>query len=184
MRKRSLLFFLFCALVAAPTVWGEVTDSAANGFTVTVTTEIPASPAEVYDKLVHHVGDWWSPVHTFSHDPHNLWIDEKPMGCFCEKLPDGGGVRHAEVINYVPGKTLVLSGVMGPFQKMGAAGALSFTITPAGNGSKLEATYAIGGYVAGGLDKWAPPVDKMLTDQMSRLKNYVETGKPTAAKSQ
>ncbi len=48
---------------------------------------IQASPDEVYSKLVHNVGSWWDPAHTISNDAANLSIEEKPMGCFCEKLP-------------------------------------------------------------------------------------------------
>jgi hypothetical protein len=55
---------------------------------------------------------------------------------------------------------------------------LSFAITPAGDGSKLEVTFAIGGYAPGGLNTWAAPVDSVLTAQVTRLKSYVETGSP------
>ncbi len=103
------------------------------------------------------------------------------MGCFCEKLANGGAVRHAEVIFYAPAKALVLSGVFGPLQKFGAAGTLSFTITPVADGSKLEVTFAIGGYAPGGLNTWAVSVDSVLTEQVTRLKSYIETGSPAFA---
>ena len=180
MRGKILITALLC-LLAPLAARADVADSAANGFTVKITTEIHAAPADVYNKLVHHIGDWWNSDHTFSGDAHNLSIDEKPMGCFCEKLPNGGGVRHAEVIMYVPGKTLVMSGVFGPLQRLGAAGALSFAISPAGDGSKLEVTFAVGGYLAAGLNTWAAPVDNVLTEQVGRLKSYAETGNAGAA---
>jgi hypothetical protein len=165
-------------VLASASSQADVADSAANGFTVKIVENIHAAPADVYNRLVHNVGDWWSSDHTFSGDAHNLSIDEKPMGCFCEKLANGGAVRHAEVIFYAPAKALVLSGVFGPLQKLGAAGTLSFAITPAGDGSKLEVTFAIGGYAPGGLNAWAAPVDSVLTAQVTRLKSYVETGSP------
>jgi hypothetical protein len=179
MRCKILVLLLLCALPAS--LPADVADSAANGFTVKIVENIHAAPADVYNRLVHNVGDWWNSDHTFSGDAHNLSIDEKPMGCFCEKLANGGAVRHAEVIFYAPAKALVLSGVFGPLQKFGAAGTLSFAITPAGDGSKLEVTYAIGGYVPGGLNTWAAPVDSVLTEQITRLKSYVETGTPGVA---
>jgi hypothetical protein len=55
-------------------------------------------------------------MHTFSGDAHNLSIDDKATGCFCEKLASGGGVRHMEVVCADPGKKLVLSGALGPLQ--------------------------------------------------------------------
>lgn len=156
----------------------EVADSGANGFTVKITTSIRATPADVYKKLVHNIGDWWNSQHTFSGDAHNLSIEEKAMGCFCEKIPNGGGVRHMEMIYFEPGKILRMSGALGPFQGMGAAGTLTFTFTAAPDGTKLEATYSLTGYLPQGTN-WAAATNGMLTDQITRLKNYVETGKPT-----
>ncbi len=178
MRCKILVLLLLCA--APVSLPADVADSAANGFTIKIVESIHASPADVYNRLVHNVGDWWDSDHTFSGDAHNLSIEEKPMGCFCEKLANGGGVRHAEVILYAPAKSLVLSGMFGPLQKFGAAGTLSFAITPAGDGSKLEVTYSAGGYLPGGLNTWAAPVDSVLTEQVTRLKSYVETGTAVA----
>jgi hypothetical protein len=178
MRCKILVLLLLCAAsVSSP---ADVADSAANGFTIKIVESIHASPADVYNRLVHNVGDWWNSDHTLSGDAHNLSIDEKPMGCFCEKLANGGAVRQAEVIFYAPTKSLVLSGMFGPLQKFGAAGTLSFAITPTSDGSKLELTYAVGGYLPGGLNTWAAPVDSVLTEQATRLKSYVETGTAVA----
>ena len=94
---------------------GAVADSGANGFTVKISVVIHAAPEEVYQKLVHNVGEWWSSDHTFSGDAHNLTIDDKPMGCWCEKLTTGGA-RHMEVVLAAKGKALVMSGGMGPLQ--------------------------------------------------------------------
>jgi len=80
-------------LAASPNlVSAEVIDSASSGFTVKTTLTIGASPDDVYRRLIRNVGDWWDPAHTYSGNSHNLSIEEKPMGCFCEKLPNQGGV--------------------------------------------------------------------------------------------
>lgn len=71
----------------------EVVDSAAAGFTVRDTLTVKTAPNVVYRNIVGHVGDWWDSKHTFSGDAGNLTIDEKPGGCFCEKLPDGDGAK-------------------------------------------------------------------------------------------
>ncbi len=177
MRTSGLLTIAIMAL--APT-WAaaEVVDSSSNGFTVKVAVTIQAPPAEVYQRLIHNVGDWWSPVHTFSGDAHNLSIEEKPMGCFCEKLPGGGSVRHMEVIYLAPGKALGLSGGLGPFETMAVTGSMRFQISPAEGGAKLELTYAVGGYLKAGLDTLAKLVDGVLLQQITRLKNYMEHGDP------
>jgi len=177
MRTSGLL--VIAAIALAPT-WlaAEVVDSSSTGFTVKLAVAIQAPPAGVYDALVRHVGDWWNPVHTYSGDAHNLSIEEKPMGCFCEKLPGGGSVRHMEVIYLAPAKRLGLSGALGPLQSLAAVGSLSFQISPAEGGSKLEVTYAVGGYLKAGLDTWAQPVEGVLSEQITRLKNFTERGDP------
>jgi hypothetical protein len=179
--RSTILVLLFFCMFAPAALQGDVADSAADGFTIKIATEIHAGPTEIYDRLVHHVGDWWSSDHTISQDAHNLSIDDKPMGCFCEKLPNNGGVRHAEVIMVMPNRMLVMSGALGPLQRFGTTGTLSFVLMPLRDGTRLEVMYSVGGYMSGGLNTWAAPVDKVLTEQVTRLKSYVETGSPVPA---
>lgn len=153
-----------------------VVDASASGFTVRTTLAIKAAPAEVYRRLVRNVGDWWDPSHTFSGNAHNLSIEEKVPGCFCEKLPDGGGVRHMEVVYFAPGKTLRLSGALGPMQALAAAGSMTIQLSAAESGTKLEVTYAAVGYLPAGMNTWAATVDGVIEGLFTRLKNYVETG--------
>jgi uncharacterized protein YndB with AHSA1/START domain len=173
-----LVFMCQLSFMAA----AAVVDSSSTGFTVQTTITIQASPDEVYRRLVHNIGDWWDPAHTFSGDSHNLSIDEKPMGCFCEKLPNQGGVRHMEVLSFAPGKSLVLSGGLGPLQRLAATGSMSFTLMSEGTTTKLEALYTVTGYLPAGMNTWAAPVDTVVSQQMARLKNYIEHGE-SAAKS-
>jgi uncharacterized protein YndB with AHSA1/START domain len=156
----------------------DVADSSANGFTVKISMNIQGTPDDVYRKFVRNVGDWWNPEHTFSGSSQNLSIEDKGLGCFCEKMPNGGGVRHLQVIYVAPGKGLVLSGGLGPLQALGVNGSMTITFSAAGGGTKLDVSYAVGGYVAAGLNTWAAPVNAMLTEQFTRLKNYTEHGDP------
>ncbi len=176
--------FPLCVLAVLLLVAGfartEVADSASSGFTVKTTVTINAAPDDVYRRLVHNVGDWWNPSHTYSHDAHNLSIEEKPMGCFCEKLPGGGSVRHMEVVFFAPSKALGLTGAMGPLQSIAASGNMRFELSPADGGTKLDLTYAVAGYFPAGMNTWAAPVDSVLKEQLTRLKNYVERGDPAA----
>ena len=174
MKSIVALAAVLCVLASAGR--GEVADSSANGFTVKITTSIHASPLDVYKKLIG-IGDWWSSRHTYSGDAHNLSIEERPGGCFCEKLPNGG-VRHMEVLFFLSGKTLRLSGGLGPLQAIGAGGALTFSLSPENDGTKLELTYVVNGYSPQGMNTWAAPVDNVLGEQITRLKNYIETGNP------
>jgi uncharacterized protein YndB with AHSA1/START domain len=179
------IFIAFCS----GSITAAVTDSAANGFVVKTSVTIQAAPDEVYRRIVNHVGDWWSSDHTFSGNSHNLSIEEKPMGCFCEKLPNGGGVRHMEVVNFVPGKSLVMSGALGPLQSMAASANMTVQLTSnagvAGGAiavlTRVDVTYAVTGYLAGGINALAAPVDGVIGQQFARLKNLIERGSPEKA---
>ncbi len=176
---KILAYGLALPLMLAPLAANaEVLDSAPGGFTVHTTLNIRAAPDDVYRRLVHNVGDWWDPVHTFSHDAHNLSIEERAAGCFCEKLQNGGGVSHMEVIFIVPGKSLVMHGVMGPLMSKAVTGGMEIQLSPAEEGTKLEVTFAATGYLPAGLTTWAPIFDRVVKQQFTRLKNYIEQGNP------
>ena len=158
----------------------EVVDSASNGFTVRTTLSIKAAPDAVYRQIIH-VGDWWDSAHTFSGDSHNLSIEEKPLGCWCEKLPKQGSVRHMEVVFLSPGEKIVMVGGLGPLQSMATTGTMTFQLSPEAGATKLTVTYTVGGYLPAGLNTLAGPVDSVLGQQFARLKNYIEKGSPAPA---
>lgn len=169
---------LLIALLATGALPAEVADSSANGFTVKVSVNVQSSAVNTYRKFVDNIGEWWSPDHTFSKDPHNLSIEEKPGGCFCEELADGGGVRHLELVNFMPGRYLILSGGLGPLQTLATAGTLSIQFAPVKDGTRVDVIYTVAGYLPTGMNTWAAPVDGMLTETLERFKNYVEHGDP------
>jgi uncharacterized protein YndB with AHSA1/START domain len=180
--KSNLLLAAIVLMFAPVYSSADVTDSSATGFTVKMTYTIQAPPADVYKRFVRNIGDWWDSQHTFSQDAHNLSIEEKPMGCFCEKLANQGGVRHMEVVYVAPGKGLVMIGALGPLQSQGMAGSMTLEFAPAEGGTKLSMSYSVGGYAAAGMNTWGAPVDSMLKAQFTRFKNYVEHGNPTQTK--
>ena len=168
-------------LTVAVFAWGaraEVADAGAGGFVIKTSVTIQVAPDDVYARILHHVGDWWDSAHTFSGDAHNLSIEAKAMGCFCEKLPNNGVVRHMEVVALMPGKTIILAGALGPLQSMAAAGNMKFQLAADGGATRLDFSYAVTGYMAGGMNALAAPVDGVLKEQLTRLKNYVEHGNP------
>ena len=173
---KTVLAAAICLL--APT-WmrAAVADSSGSGFTVKVTLNVQSAPENVYRKFVGNVGEWWDSTHTFSGNSRNLMIDDRPMGCFCEKLPNGA-VRHMEVVRLDSPKTIVMIGALGPLQSMALSGSLTVMFTPLNGGTKLEVTYAVGGYDPQGFKELAPAVDSVITGQFVRLKNYAEHGAP------
>jgi len=158
---------------------GEVIESTATGFAVRNAAAINASSANVYGALTSKVGNWWDPAHTFSNDARNLSIDAKPGGCFCERLPDGGGVQHMTVVYASPGKLLRLTGAIGPLQEAALTGTMTWSLSPAGGGTTVELIYTIGGFRAGGFRDMPTIVDGVLRGQLARLKAFVETGRPS-----
>ena len=166
--------------LAAGAARGEVVEAAPGGFQVKETAEIAAPAAKVWVALAQ-VGGWWNSEHTWSQDAKNLSLDLKPGGCWCETLPGGGGAHHMSVIFVSTGKSVILEGTLGPLMFSGASGHLVWSLAEKDGHTTLTQTYYVGGYFQGGLDKLAPDVDEVLTEQLGRLKAYVETGKPAQA---
>ncbi len=156
----------------------DVIDSGPGGFTVKIVSNVSAPATKVYSALVEHIGEWWDPAHTWSGKSANLSIDSLPGGCFCEKLPGGGGVRHLTVLYADPGKLLRLSGGLGPLQDMAVNGSMTWKFIEESGKTTIEFTYKVGGYQPGGLEAMAKPVDGVLAAQIYRLKRFVETGRP------
>jgi uncharacterized protein YndB with AHSA1/START domain len=150
-----------------------------NGFLVKLEVSVNSPAAKVYDAMIGQVGSWWNPEHTYSHDAKNLSIDARPDGCFCEKLPNGGGIEHLRVIYVAPPQVVRFSGALGPLQASGVSGSMTWKLTGGGESTRLELSYSVGGFIQGGFDKIAPAVEAMLSEQLDRLKLFVETGKPT-----
>lgn len=173
MRTRFTTLTL-AALLAGPAVaHSEVVDKSPNGFTVRTVVTIAAPPDRAFAALIR-VADWWDPAHTWSGESRNLRLEAAPGGCFCEALPNGGSVRHAEVVYVAPGTLLRLNGALGPLQSMGVSGSLTWQLEKSGEGTTATVTYVVGGYVPGGADALAGPVDGVIGTQLRRLKAAVE----------
>ena len=170
-------FLLLISLVASP-VQSEVLDSASNGFTVRHAVTIDADRQAVYQAMVSQISEWWSSDHTVSGDAANLFLTDSLSGCFCERLGEGAGLVHMSVSFVNPGVMLKLSGGLGPLGLMGAAGNMTWEFDDVEAGSTVTLQYAVGGYMPGGLDAVAEAVDGVLIEQLTRLKSFVETGKP------
>lgn len=165
----------------------EVVESSAAAMKVKEVVEIAAPVEKVYAAFVR-IGSWWDKEHTFSGDAANLSLDVRPGGCFCEKLPDGGGAMHLTVVFVAPNQRITLSGALGPLQTTGATGAMNFSFVPKPSGSEpgsqLTLVYSVGGYYPNGLQSVAAGVDEVLSQQMQRLKRLIESGSPVAAVSE
>jgi uncharacterized protein YndB with AHSA1/START domain len=155
----------------------SVVDAQPWGFKVEQKVEIAAPAAKVWAALENY-GGWWDSAHSWSQDARNFHLDLKPGGRLTETLPNGGGAQHLTVIFVEPQKTAILDGTLGPLMFSGATGHFVWTLEEKAGHTTLTWDYYVGGYFQGGLDKLAPAVDGVLTQQIGRLKSYVETGKP------
>ena len=166
---------VFAALVisAAHPASADVVDKSASGFTVKTTVNV-AAPADRLFRALVDVGSWWGKDHTYSGDSRNMSIAAQPGGCFCEKLPNGGGVEHGRVVNLVPGSLLRLDAALGPLQALAVTGSMTWQVAGSGESSTLTMTYVVGGYAPGGLDMLAPIVDQVLSQQVGFLRAYAE----------
>jgi uncharacterized protein YndB with AHSA1/START domain len=174
--RSTVLGTCFFAAGIATAARAAVTQSTPDGFLLTISAEIAAPPSAVYAAL-GQVGNWWSSAHTWSGDAKNLSLQLEAGTCYCERWP-GGSVEHARVVFAKKDEILRLNGALGPLQPTAVSGVVTFELKPTEKGSRLEVTHRVGGDSSHALDKIAPFADKMLGEQIERLKKFVETGKP------
>src|SRR5262249_39552439 len=138
MRRRSRVSRLVAALMAvAAAASAEVVDVGDNGFAVRDSATVAADAARASAAPLDG-REWWAPPHTYSGDAANLSLDPRPQGCWCEKVGGKPAVVHLTVLFAQPGKLLRLSGGLGPLQAMAVTGTMTWTLTPAGNGTAVE----------------------------------------------
>jgi Polyketide cyclase / dehydrase and lipid transport len=173
--KRIVLVagFLALPLVVGARSHAEVIDVAANGFEVRESVHVAALPDRVFAELLQPA-HWWSSDHTFSRSAANLKLDARAGGCWCESLPDGGSVEHMRVVYLAPGKALRLRGALGPLQGLAVNGAMTWSVKSNGSGSDISLSYVVGGYAKDGFDALAKAVDRVLGEQIARLKDTVD----------
>jgi uncharacterized protein YndB with AHSA1/START domain len=176
---RQLLLGAVALLMLSGSVAYSAPQVTPTGFLVKLEANINAPAAKVYDALVGQIGSWWNPEHTYSRDAKNLSIDPRPGGCFCEKLPNGGGVEHLRVVHIAAPQLVRFAGALGPLQASGLAGSLTWRLTGGTDNTRVQLSYSVGGFMDGGFEKIAPAVESMLSDQLNRLKLFVETANST-----
>jgi hypothetical protein len=84
-----------------------------------------------------------------------------------------------QVVYAAPGQGLRLRGALGPLQMEGVDGTLAWTLKPAEGGTNVTQSYVVGGYIRGGMEQWAPRVDRVLDEQLQRLKTFMEGNLPS-----
>lgn len=163
-------------LLMAP-VSAEVLNSSKAGFVSAHTLDMAADPARVYEALTRDVAKWWDASHSYGGQAAGFSLDARALGCFCERLADGGEVAHMQVVFARPARQLRMVGGLGPLQGLGVAGSMDFSLVATDTGTRLEYRYSVSGYTPEGLDQWAGAVDQVQLGQLNRLAEYVKSGK-------
>ncbi|MDZ4867052.1 MAG: ATPase [Alphaproteobacteria bacterium] len=169
----ALAVFLAIPSIAA----AKVAAQSATGFVVEHKVDVKGDAKAAYDAFIK-VGSWWSSSHSFSGDAKNLTIETKPGGCWCEALPDGGFVKHMEVIHAAPGSMLVFSGGLGPLQFMGVAGSMTVSFKPGKGVTTVTLRYDVGGRDDKNFEGISKGVDGVIAEQFARYANFASNGKP------
>lgn len=172
MRKWTAAAAAIFALAATPAL-ASIESQSPAGFAVLETAHIAAPPGQVWALLIQPAR-WWDSEHSYSGDAANLSLDLRPGGCWCETLPGGGFAEHLHVVYVAPGKTLRLTGALGPLQVMPVQGVLTFSLAPASGGTDVKLTYVLAGP---GLGDISDAVDNVLGQQVARLKAAAEAGR-------
>lgn len=170
---------VFAALATASAAPAAVVSSGEHGFELVYSHVVPGPPAETMEGFAN-VEQWWDEEHTYSGSASNLSLKLQPGGCFCEKLPNGGGIEHMRVAYADPGKRVVLTGSLGPLLYEATSAVLDVKFEPAGSGTKVVANYRVAGFANGGAAKLAPLVDQVLGTMMTRFAVYATPPRPAS----
>lgn len=162
------VFVLLAAFAAAPAS-AEVVSANPNGFEVRQSVQLVVPVSRAY-AVFGQVGGWWDKEHTYSGESANLRLVLQPGGCFCERIPDGGGVEHLRVAVVQPNERIVLTGSLGPLIYEATAGTMDVRFERIAGGSRVTLTYRVAGFANGGAAEMAPLVDRVLGEQMRRYR--------------
>ena len=124
-------------MAPASAAQAEVVSAGPNGFEISHSVQLVAPPATVYAAF-GQIGGWWAKGHTYSGDSANLRLSLTPGGCFCERLPNGGGIEHMRVTYVDPGKRVVMTGALGPLLYEATAGVMDVQIERLAGGTRVH----------------------------------------------
>jgi hypothetical protein len=171
--KFSILPLAITLLLIPLRLHADVQSAAEQNMTVQITLTVKGTPEAAWENLLK-VGTWWSSDHTWSGDSKNLTLNAVPGGGFDESLPGSGFVRHMQVIYSDPGKKLRMTGVLGPLQEHALQGTMTISLKAEGDTTIISTTYHVAGHFPGGLEKLAPLVDQVITEQFTRLGKQID----------
>lgn len=165
--------FAACLMMFQPGLHAEVKDASSSGFTIENSQVVPVDAMTAYAALVDDVGRWWPADHTWWGDAARLSIQPRAGGCFCE-IDGARQAAHMTVMFVDPGKTLRMTGGLGPLQGMGMSGALEWRFAAdEEGGTRITLHYRAGGYSPDDIGGFVPVIDKVQGQQLGGLADYL-----------
>lgn len=164
-------------LLTATPATAEVVSAGPTGFEVRHSVNLVIPQQKAFTAF-GEIQNWWSKDHTYSSDASRLSLELRPGGCFCERLDNGGGIEHLKVTYVQPAERIVLTGSLGPLLYEATTGVMDVKVERIAGGSRITMDYKAAGFAKGGAAELAPIVDKVLGDQMKRLRVYAAGGAP------
>lgn len=180
MIKHCIVSLSTALLLTLPSLaHAKIVAKSATGFVVEHQIELKSDAKSAYDAFTK-IGSWWASSHSFSGEAKNITIDTTPGGCWCEALPNGGFVKHMDVVHAAPGAMLVFSGGLGPLHFTGVAGSMTVRFQAAKNAGITTMTlrYDVGGRDDKNFEEISKAVDGVLAEQIARYKNFATAEKP------
>ena len=175
MHRRLTMLLLLATAFALP-AYAEVKDATAAGFTVENAVLIPASPERVWQAMTADIDHLWPKDHSWWGQAAKLSIDARAGGCFCE-IAGAQQAQHLQVVFVDPGKTLRMTGGLGPMQGMSLHGVADCTLPGEGTSNRVTWRYRAGGYSPDDLSALAPVVDKVQAQQLDSLARWLQAAR-------
>ena len=159
---------LLAVIATTSMLKSEVISSDENAFHLKITQEVSATPSDAYTQFLN-VGEWWSSEHTWFGDAKNMTIEPKAGGCFCERA-NGNEVMHMQVSAVFVDKEIVMLGGLGPLQKMGITGVMTWRFEMLESGkTQITNEYRVIGHGQDDMPGFAEIVNKVQTLQLGLL---------------
>ena len=175
MRLKELIIASLFAALTIGTAQAEVDSIGETGFTIKSNVHLKAGRSAAFAQLIQ-IGDWWFDDHTWFGSSQAMQIEEHAGGCWCETAGKKSAV-HGIVSQIDPGNLLRLNAALGPLQEQAVSGVLTFKLEDMGSGAHLYVTYKVNGFSADEANEWAPIVDFVINEQVTRYGRLINTGK-------
>lgn len=153
----------------------EVLHIADTGFIVSNQISVSNDIDTTWSAFVDEVDNWWPKDHSWWLDQGTFSIEPVAGGCFCEKASEGRSAEHMHIAFVDPGKTMRMTGGLGPLQGLGMFGALDFVFEETDSGTTVTMTYRVNGINPDGFAELAPIVDTVQGLQIGGLQNFLNS---------